>query len=693
MAEARKPNSAEDPSNLVCVICLEQFKDPKILPCSHTFCLGCLQRTLNMKEERAAKRLLVEPQQEPEIRHELETDGETESEVTEAVCCDEVQRDVNEQTQKIGCPVCKREHTIPPEGLGHLPVDLEALQAIEYEQLQKSLSKSEVSQKCASCSKERAISSHCDVCGGICQRCSDAHREFGVFAQHNIMLINELTRENFGVKKSAHLCSRHGKTVTMYCNSCSLVICHVCIVKQHQSHNVSLLEEVDERIQEKVRQQSEAVQQTLKVYEGYRKYIAGVEGEVVGESYTAKLKAKVNKEFDAKIKRLQDEREHLVSYIDSYDSQSKKQVWSEKQAVELVLNKIQAGLRMAEKARRCVNPADRIAMNAQGSKILNEVSKATWSHDSLPTPLVFQRNPEYKKQPTSFLKQLREKFSLTTDLLSSCDGLAPITEKDINVGVVDENGSKVTNPKIGQPTIVEVTFKVGMVEEPKFQILYGKSRQVLDSIAAYEISESKSWNIEFVPRCAGMHFVQVWLGGLAVATKSDVRIDGKPKIGSKVQPGPDWTPPDDTMLYFEGVVTNVAIHSVEVDWKQDSSIVQEITPPAIFTPVVKEESVNQPVGIVDTPYDIWKPPDVEHTEPELLLSVAPLDNTTDEVVRVMGMEEVASEDELSGVEGSKDKGTEEEPVEIEDYEPRPKQVHKKHKWGGFDDMYEVELIL
>lgn len=697
MAEARKPTSAEDASNVVCGICLEQFKDPKILPCSHTFCLDCLQRTLNMKEERA-KGQRVELQQEPERKYKLETDREAEPEeseiiATEAVYSDEVQRGIHVQTQKIACPVCKREHTVPSEGLSHLPVDLEALQTIEYEQLQKSLSKSEVSQKCASCSKEKTITSHCDVCRGICQRCTDAHREFGVFAQHNILPIDELTRETFGVKKSAHLCSRHGKAVTMYCNSCSLVICHVCIVKQHQSHSLSLLEEVDEKIQERVRQQSEAVQQTLKVYEGYHRYIAGVEGEVVGESYNAKLKAKVNKEFDAKIKRLQDERERLVNYIDSYDSQSKKQVWSEKQAIELVLNKIQAGLRMAAKAQRCVNPADRIAMNAQGSKILDEVNKSTWSHESLPTPLVFQRSSEYKKEFTSFLKQLCDKSSSTADWSSSCDDLAPITERDVTVGVVNEDGSKVTNPKMGQPTIVEVTFKVGMVEEPKFQILYGKSRQVLDSIAAYEISELKSWNIEFVPRCAGTHFVQVWLGGLAVATKGDIIFNGQPKIGSKVQPGPDWTPPDDTTLYFEGVVTNAALHSVEVDWMQNSSTAQEVTPPTRFAPIIVDsESVNQSesVAAVSIADDIGKSLNIELSESEP--SIVLVENTTDAGVGVMKMKGVVSE--VSLFEVDEGKGVEEgEPVEIEDYEPRPKRVHKKHKWGGFDDKYEVELIL
>ena len=28
--------------HLTCSVCLESFKDPKVLPCLHTFCLGCI---------------------------------------------------------------------------------------------------------------------------------------------------------------------------------------------------------------------------------------------------------------------------------------------------------------------------------------------------------------------------------------------------------------------------------------------------------------------------------------------------------------------------------------------------------------------------------------------------------------------------------------------------------------------------
>ena len=662
MAEGGTLQSAESTNSscsLTCGICLEQYKEPKILPCSHTFCLGCLKKTLSMKEKRAAKAL-----ESSRTAKRQETDGETIEQNESYDITKTVQRVV--ETQKISCPVCKREHKVPSEGLGHFPADLEAQQAMECALLQKSLTKSKVSQKCGSCSKERAITNHCDECGGICQRCSEAHEEFGVFAQHTVVPIKELTPDSLGLKKRTHLCGRHGEKVTMYCERCSQVICHICIVKQHQSHSVSLLEEADEKLREKVNRQSKDVQETQRIFEKYREYIARVDGEMAGESYTKKLREKVSAEFDERIKRLQDKRESLVQHIDIYDSQSKKQVWSEKNAVELVLNKIQAGLRMMQKAQRLVNPADRITMNSESTKILAEVGKAAWSHDSLPRPLVFQTNPGPFKQLQS------------TDLSPSFVELAPITENDISVSVIDENGTKVRTPKLSQPTIVEVTFSVGMVDEPKFQVLYGKSRQILESVALYENPESKCWNIEFVPRCAGKHLVQTWLGGVAVAIKDDITISGTPSRGSRVRPGPDWVAPDDTMLYLEGTVVSTGQGRVEVDWKQDASAAEERKSPLFLAPVAEPKQMKQ----------IWM---VEEAVPQELEEEAPDQSDVD----MLDMTEIKGEAEK--VDSAEKVEALESELRLEDSdedEPRPKCVRREHKWGGFlSETYEVELVL
>ena len=34
------------PEHFECAVCMEQFKEPKVLPCLHTFCMRCLQKLL-----------------------------------------------------------------------------------------------------------------------------------------------------------------------------------------------------------------------------------------------------------------------------------------------------------------------------------------------------------------------------------------------------------------------------------------------------------------------------------------------------------------------------------------------------------------------------------------------------------------------------------------------------------------------
>ena len=68
---------AQSSESLRCSICLETFKEPKVLPCCHTFCKSCLAKLPLMKK----------PESEPSIRGEPQSravddlsDGSDESE-------------------------------------------------------------------------------------------------------------------------------------------------------------------------------------------------------------------------------------------------------------------------------------------------------------------------------------------------------------------------------------------------------------------------------------------------------------------------------------------------------------------------------------------------------------------------------------------------------------------------------------
>ena len=48
MTEYSSSDSLRDA--LECRICTEEFRDPRMLPCKHTFCLECLERTCRDKQ-------------------------------------------------------------------------------------------------------------------------------------------------------------------------------------------------------------------------------------------------------------------------------------------------------------------------------------------------------------------------------------------------------------------------------------------------------------------------------------------------------------------------------------------------------------------------------------------------------------------------------------------------------------------
>lgn len=115
---------------LTCSVCLDKFKQPKLLPCQHTFCLTpCLAN-------------LVEP-----------------------------------QTRRIKCPECRTTHMIPINGIGQFPNNITIMGFLDLDLTNVERSNtSNALDKCALCLNKRENLIKCIDCSKMfCTDCKSTH--------------------------------------------------------------------------------------------------------------------------------------------------------------------------------------------------------------------------------------------------------------------------------------------------------------------------------------------------------------------------------------------------------------------------------------------------------------------------------------------------------------------------------------
>ena len=137
---------------LTCAICLDAFKDPKLLQCFHVYCKDCLQR------------LVVQDRQ-----------GQL----------------------SLRCPTCRQSTLLPPGAnvSGLQP----AFHIHHLFEIQEALEKTKEPQKvqCEKCTKtSRTATKFCRDCGKfICEKCSEMHSEWEEFSKHEVVS-NEQIQSN-----------------------------------------------------------------------------------------------------------------------------------------------------------------------------------------------------------------------------------------------------------------------------------------------------------------------------------------------------------------------------------------------------------------------------------------------------------------------------------------------------------------
>lgn len=155
---------------------------------------------------------------------------------------------------RVPCPICRKEFTVPDNGVDGLPKNffIEQLKDVTHTS----------SRHCEGCcddgtdliSIKQAVMFCVDCHQRYCESCVQTHRRMRVSQGHNLIE----TRDSEKIREAARglktiFCDKHpGKVVEVYCTVCKEAICMMCFIKSHKTHECSDVNEVVDEFREQM---------------------------------------------------------------------------------------------------------------------------------------------------------------------------------------------------------------------------------------------------------------------------------------------------------------------------------------------------------------------------------------------------------------------------------------------------------
>ena len=176
---------------LTCPICHELYRQPKYLPCYHTYCEECLGK------------LVVQ--------------------------------------SNITCPECRKTSVVPSGGVKQLPHNF-FIQNLVDEIVLKHRMEGEEEAKCDHCTSNDPVKAKCEDCGEfLCNHCLEHHKYSKEYQNHKTVPLNEIQAKEEGITiKSKYkfvVCQEHELELNFYCVTCDQLVCQNCTTEDHLKHD------------------------------------------------------------------------------------------------------------------------------------------------------------------------------------------------------------------------------------------------------------------------------------------------------------------------------------------------------------------------------------------------------------------------------------------------------------------------
>ncbi|XP_077865120.1 E3 ubiquitin-protein ligase TRIM56-like [Saccoglossus kowalevskii] len=260
---------------LSCSICLEIYKNPKILPCLHTFCQQCL---LTIKAQSGGV---------------------------------------------LKCATCRIQCNTPIQDLKSNFFVISLLDKFHKKQRLKP----DVPLICETCQVNTATHSCIDCPQFCCDVCVDAHYRIPALRLHKVLTIDQYRESHPWSHLSKVFCRDHTDSqLKFYCDSCQVPICTDCTILKHRvpEHIHRDLQEVGDEYKHELKQMLRQLKEQEAKFNSKRAMAKTTRDEIRNQCEAEK--AKVKRRAKEMIERIKKEEKMLIDALDENAAMGLKSV-------------------------------------------------------------------------------------------------------------------------------------------------------------------------------------------------------------------------------------------------------------------------------------------------------------------------------------------------------------------------------
>ncbi|XP_019620501.1 PREDICTED: tripartite motif-containing protein 2-like [Branchiostoma belcheri] len=458
------PRSAEfDERFLTCAICMLHFRDPRILPCLHTFCKECLQ--------------LWATKQQP-----------------------------------LECPTCRKPVSLPDQGVDGLKSNFYVSNLLDFAAVKKGAGPGVPCQVCEG--KEGGARTWCVQCAVLlCESCTNTHRRFPAMKGHQIVSQENLEASEgvpSGFRRKVFCPKHEDQVLTFYCEPCQTLVCVACTVVDHrpgEQHNPVEIGGVAERKKRDLQGLLEKVEPREKVV---RAALSDVETEISELPTSADAAIKEATEyFDQLMALLQDRKEEVVAEIGLRRQEVGKYLEEQKEEMEFELAGLTSASEFCKQALEHGSDVHVIEVEGQARQRVEELLTTPTDLAARPSVVVFSEGTAVAEFRDAVAKAGCVQVTGKVDASKCSLEVKPAVVKCTNVSLLaikDKNGQLCSVPKDDVTTTLTDPF--GQTVPTQLQ---EKGKGL--------------WEISYTPEVSDNHRLDVRVKGQSVAgSPYDVRV-------------------------------------------------------------------------------------------------------------------------------------------------------------------------